>query len=196
MPIRKFPIHLQFFHGEQGDMHAMPFTIRPQQAGDQKDIAALHEAAFGPGRFARTAYRVREGCRLEPELCLVVRDPARDDSVLAGAIHFAPVAIGGQTGALLLGPLAVAPDYVSQGWGLRLILEGMNRGAARGFQLVLLVGDLAYYTRAGFVRIPRGQIRLPGPADPDRFLARELVPGALAKFSGLVRGIPVAGELA
>jgi predicted N-acetyltransferase YhbS len=172
-------------------MLAVPFTVQPQQAEDQKDIAALHEAAFGPGRFARTAYRVRESCLLEPDLCLTVRNGVHADGALVGAIHFAPVTIGGQCGALLLGPLAIAPEYVSQGWGMKLIREGLNRGAERGYQLALLVGDLAYYARAGFASIPPGQIRLPGPADPARFLAYELAPGALARYSGLVSGIPL-----
>jgi predicted N-acetyltransferase YhbS len=172
-------------------MHAMPFTIRPQQAEDLNEIAALHQAAFGPGRFARSAYRVREGCRLEPELCLVVRNGVPGRGRLAGVIHFAPVTVGGRGGALMLGPLAIAPDYTSQGLGLKLILEGLNRGAALGYELALLVGDFAYYARAGFVRVPMGQIRLPGPADPERILAVELRPGALARFSGAVKGVPL-----
>ena len=35
--------------------------IRPAGPDDSAEIAALHERAMGPGRFARTAYRVREG---------------------------------------------------------------------------------------------------------------------------------------
>ena len=55
-----------------------------------------------------------------------------------------------------------------------------------GIALVLLVGDEPYYARLGFRRVPRGQITLPGPVDPERLLIVELVPGALAKYSGLV----------
>lgn len=172
-------------------MHAMPFIIRPQQAEDLSEIATLHANAFGPGRFARSAYRVREGCRLEPELCLVVRNGVPGRGKLAGAIQFAPVTAGGRGGALMLGPLAIAPEYANQGLGLKLILEGLNRGAALGYELVLLVGDLAYYARAGFVKVPAGQIWLPGPADPDRILAAELQPGALTRFTGLLQGVPV-----
>ena len=39
------------------------YHIRPQQPGDAAAISQLHEDAFGPGRFARTAYRVREASK-------------------------------------------------------------------------------------------------------------------------------------
>jgi predicted N-acetyltransferase YhbS len=168
-------------------MSDMPFLIREQSPDDQPKIKALHEAAFGPGRFARSAYRVREGCRLAPELCLKVEI----GGALAGAIMFAPVTIGGHGGALMLGPLAIAQPFVNQGWGLKLILEGLKRGAALGYEFVTLVGDLPYYARANFAVAPAGRIWLPGPADAGRILYRELSEGALAKFAGEVRGIPL-----
>jgi len=49
------------------------------------------------------------------------------------------------------------------------------------------VGDMPYYGRFGFVPVPRGHIVLPGPVDPARLLALELVPGALAGGAGLVQ---------
>ncbi len=167
-------------------MSDMPFLIREQSTDDQPKIKALHEAAFGPGRFARSAYRVREGRALESALSLKVEIGGE----LAGAIYFAPVTIGGRPGALMLGPLAIAPAYVNQGWGLKLILEGVKRGSELGYELVMLVGDLPYYARAGFSKLPRGQIWLPGPADPDRILGLELVPGAFSRYAGEVRGVP------
>lgn len=158
--------------------------IRSQKAGDADAINALHARAFGPGRFARTAYRVREEGGLDLDLSLTAWDGDR----LVGVIHFTRVAIGGQGGAVLLGPLAVTPERHGQGWGLKLILEGMARAAAAGLRLVLLVGDLPYYGKAGFVRIPPGQITLPGPVDPARLLAAELDPGSLSRYSGMARG--------
>jgi predicted N-acetyltransferase YhbS len=50
----------------------------------------------------------------------------------------------------------------------------------------LLVGDEPYYARLGFRRVPRGQITLPGPVDPERLLVVELASGALANYSGPV----------
>ena len=155
--------------------------IRPAGPDDSAGIAALHERAMGPGRFARTAYRVREGaasafspfCRV----CLI-------DGRLVAAVRFTEVAIGGKEGALLLGPLAVDPAFANQGHGRGLVAGALQDARAAGIALVVLVGDEPYYGRLGFRRIPRGRIVLPGPADPDRLLAAELAPGALERFSG------------
>ena len=57
---------------------------------------------------------------------------------------------------------------------------------AAGHGLVLLVGDEPYYRRFGFAVVPRGRLAMPGPVDPARFLALELVEGTLAQARGPV----------
>ncbi len=158
------------------------FQFRPQTPDDLPAVDALHEASFGPGRFARTAYRIREASRVPPMIALTAWDGAR----LIGAIQFCAISIGGRGGAALLGPLAIDAAYKNRGCGLRLMQDGLAAAKGLGFELVVLVGDLPYYQRAGFAVIPRGRIALPGPADPSRFLAAELAPGALSRFSGMV----------
>jgi predicted N-acetyltransferase YhbS len=162
------------------------FVIRSQKPEDARAVSALHAKAFGPGRFARSAYRVREEASNDLDLCLTAWDGAE----LIGVIHFTRILVGGRDGALLLGPLAVDQRFHGQGWGMRLVREGMERGKTAGFQLVLLVGDPPYYVKAGFSAVPQGQILLPGPVDPARLLAAELSPGSLASYSGLIRGAP------
>lgn len=110
------------------------------------------------------------------------------DDGLAGAIRFTAVSIDGKRGALLLGPLMVDERWAGKGCGRALIGEGFRRVREAGFALVLLVGDLPYYERFGFTRIPPGQITMPGPVDPNRLLGVEVVPGALEGFKGEVRG--------
>jgi predicted N-acetyltransferase YhbS len=105
---------------------------------------------------------------------------------LLAAVRFTPITIGGADGALLLGPLAVDPDFTGQGFGRRLISEAMGTAKAAGVKLVVLVGDEPYYGRFGFAPVPPGQITLPGPVDPQRLLAAELQPGALPGFNGLI----------
>ena len=158
------------------------FSTRPQTKADDALIHDLHEEAFGPGRFARTAYRIREASTQPPLIALT----AWDNENLAGAIHFTPIKIGGQRGGLLLGPLAIAPVYKNKGCGLKLMRDGLERAGDMGFQLVMLVGDLPYYSRVGFGIAPPGRIILPGPVDPARLLLVELKSGALAEFSGIV----------
>jgi predicted N-acetyltransferase YhbS len=42
-------------------MSELALTILPETADDAVAIERLHERTFGPGRYARTAYRIREG---------------------------------------------------------------------------------------------------------------------------------------
>ena len=158
-------------------------VTRRVTAADAAAVGLLHARVFGPGRFVRTAYRVREGAPFASPYC---RAAVAGDAIVA-ALRMTPVAVGGAAGALLLGPLAVDPDMANQGHGRRLIAESLAAARAGGVRIVLLVGNMSYYGRLGFVPVPAGQIVLPGPADPARILAHELLPGALAGFCGLVR---------
>jgi predicted N-acetyltransferase YhbS len=149
---------------------------------DLPAVTRLHAKVFGPGRFTRTAYRVREGT---PPISPYCRAALLGDRLIA-VVRFTPIFIGRMEGALLLGPLAVDPDFAGQGFGKRLIGEAMERAKADGVRLVVLVGDEPYYGRFGFRPVPPGQIVLPGPVDPGRLLAAELEAGALDTFNGLV----------
>ncbi len=171
-------------------MRASVVTIRLQTPDDYPVLKDLHEDAFGPGRFARTAFRVREDAAAEPGLNLC----ATLDGALIGAVQFTPIAIGGVNGALLLGPLIVAKIHSNRGFGLRLMLEGLARAGKLGYKLVILVGDLPYYARAGFAVAPLGRIVMPGPVDPARLLYCELTPEALDAYRGLVRGLAPDGR--
>lgn len=161
------------------------FLVRLERTDDCQVIEDLAIAAFGPGRFARTAHRVRESARVVEGLSHTAW--AGED--LIGSIRFAAIHIGERPDALLLGPLMVEPKWAGRGCGRALIEKGLELAKAQGFALVLLVGDLPYYKRFGFQRVPAGQITLPGPVDPARLLAAELNPDALKDFQGLVRGV-------
>ncbi|MEQ1612707.1 MAG: N-acetyltransferase [Hyphomicrobiaceae bacterium] len=164
---------------------SLDVTVRPATPDDLPAIIALQPRAFGPGRFTRTAYRIRDGQPLISRFCLV----AVSGDTLIATVRFTEVAIGGKPGGLLLGPLAVAPEFAGQGFGRRLVAEGLDQAREAGMRLSLLVGDKAYYERFGFKVVPLGQIELPGPADPARILAAELVSGALAEYHGLVTAL-------
>jgi len=157
-------------------------TIRPAAPGDLAAIRDLHARAFGPGRFTRTAYRIREGTSAFSPFCRVCLIDGR----LVAAVRFTPILVGGRDGALLLGPLAVDPAFANRGHGRGLVAQALEDARGAGIALVVLVGDEPYYGKLGFRRIPFGRITLPGPVDPNRLLAAELVPGALQDFSGAV----------
>ncbi|HYJ59422.1 MAG TPA: N-acetyltransferase [Methyloceanibacter sp.] len=165
-------------------MSSSSFEIRLETDGDAQMLSDLSAQAFGPGRFSRSAYRVREGVPPVAPLCLCGWIGGR----LVGGIRFTAIRIGDEEGALLLGPLVVDPIEKGKGFGRALIEEGLKRAQAEGFSLVLLVGDMPYYARFGFKPVAPGRIVLPGPVDPERLLALELIPGALGGASGAVRG--------
>ena len=160
----------------------LAITFLPLTAADEAQIEKLDERAFGPGRYARTAYRLREGVASDLSLSFV----ARVGTLLVGANRMTPILVGAQP-ALLLGPLTVEPAFRSQGVGERLVKESLDAARIAGHGLVLLVGDEEYYARLGFAPVPRGKITMPGPVDPDRLLYCELRESAFAAASGKMR---------
>ena len=152
-----------------------------QTPADLPAIRKLEERAFGPGRFAKTAYRLREG--VEPDWSLSYL--ARIGGMLVGANTMTRIKIGGAP-ALLLGPLTVEEAFRARGLGEALAQKSLEAAKAAGHGLVLLVGDPPYYERMGFSRTPFGQILFPGPVDPGRLLHCELSAGALASHKGVV----------
>ena len=160
------------------------WRIRNEEAQDATDVEELVIACFGSGRFAKTAYRLREGVKPVPELCFVAIDD--EGAELVGAVRFSNIDVGG-TPSLLLGPLAVRPELRGKGIGISLMRKGIEEAKRQGHETVLLVGDEPYYSKVGFVQLPAGQVRLPGPVDPRRLLGLSLNPGALERLSGEVK---------
>lgn len=144
--------------------HAL--SIRPELPGDDGWIEALHEISFGPGRFARAAYRVRERIGVEPSLSYI----AEVKGERAASVRMTPIAIDGVKG-YMLGPLMTDPAYRKQGAGRALVRHVCDLALARdGIAFVLLVGDFAYYGPLGFEKTVLRAIRFPGPVDPERVL--------------------------
>jgi predicted N-acetyltransferase YhbS len=159
----------------------LPLVIRTELPADAPAIERLHERAFGPGRFARTASRLREGAPHVLDLSFT----SHVGTMLVGSVRLTPVRAG-QAPALVLGPLTVEPAFEGRGIGAALMTRSLDAARERGHALVLLVGDEPYYARFGFRRVPPGRLVLPGPVNPDRFLAAELAEGALEGAVGAV----------
>lgn len=163
-------------------MTDLSLTILPETSADAAEIDRLHERTFGPGRYAKTAYRLRENAIHSLSLSFT----ARIGTLLVGSVRLSSIRIG-ETKALLLGPLTVEPPFRDRGIGLQLMERSMVEARREGHRLVVLVGDEPYYARAGFKRIPKGRIMFPGPVDPSRLLVAELADGAFEGVSGAVR---------
>lgn len=144
----------------------MTVRIDREDAADAAAVAGLIARAFGPGRFAKTAERLREGNH--PALALV----ARDGPAVVGCVRLWPIRVG-EVVALLLGPFAVEASHRDQGLGAELIEAACAQAKEDGWNHVLLVGDEPYYGRFGFTAAR--DVALPGPVDQRRVLARALV---------------------
>jgi predicted N-acetyltransferase YhbS len=163
-------------------MTDLSITILQETADDALAIERLYERTFGPGRFAKTAYRLREDMPPGHELSFT----ARIGTLLVGSVRLTPIRIG-ETAALLLGPLTVEPPFRERGIGQALIDRALKEAKARGHRLVILVGDEPYYGKCGFKPIPKGCAHMPGPVDPARLLVCELADGAFDGVSGAIR---------
>jgi predicted N-acetyltransferase YhbS len=163
-------------------MSDISLTILPEAEGDSLAIDRLHERTFGPGRYAKSAYRLREQVTHNLDLSFT----ARIGTLLVGSVRLSPVRIG-EAKALLLGPLTVEPPFRDRGVGQALITRSLEEARARGHRLVILVGDEPYYGKAGFQPIPPGRVVMPGPVDPARLLVAELAAGAFDGVGGTIR---------
>jgi predicted N-acetyltransferase YhbS len=162
-------------------MKATDFAYLQEQAAHDPQIDEINEDAFGPGRYARAAYRIREGGPHERELSFV----AMHGETVAGSVRMTRVAAG-KGRALLLGPLAVRPEWKNIGIGRRLVAMALEAAAKANAGSVVLVGDEPYYGPLGFQRVPRGQLSMPGPVDLNRLLAHEIEAGAVAALTGML----------
>src|SRR6218665_3436662 len=96
------------------------WILRLERPDDFAGVEALNADSFGPGRFAKSAYRLREGVNPVPELSFV----AVEGDALCGSVRFWPVSVGGHE-ELLLGPLAVRGADRGRGIGIALMQAGI-----------------------------------------------------------------------
>ena len=158
------------------------WRLRLETPSDSAQVAALNAESFGPGRFAKSAYRLREGVAPISALSFV----AIEKDALRGSVRFWPIKVGGHE-ELLLGPLAVGGDQRGRGIGIALMQAGIEAARQGPWRGILLVGDEPYYARVGFSRLPPGRVKFPGPVDQNRILGLSLKPGELLTLSGEVR---------
>lgn len=163
-------------------MNAQPlFTVEilAEAPAHRAAVDALIERAFGPGRYAKAAERLREGNQLRADVSFV----ALAGETVAGAVRQWPVTVGERPG-LFLGPIAVDPAWRNHGVGARLIARAVEAAEAAGQAFILLVGDAALFAPHGFAVAPSGRVVLPGPVDPRRVFWRETAPGGLDGVAG------------
>ena len=157
-------------------------TLDCEKLFDIQQRELLLDQCFGPNRFQKTCERLREGRLPSPGLAFVARGQDR----VVGTIRLWDVAVG-TTPLLMLGPLAVSPACQGMGLGSQLMEQALAEAQRLGHRAVFLVGDAPYYARFGFDQASAASLDLPGPVQRERFLARNLVPDALAGVRGMLR---------
>lgn len=146
--------------------------ITSATAADQPAIETLLDAAFGPARHNRTAYRLREGADPLAGLSCV----ARDDTGIIGSLQCWDIALRSvsdvRTPLLLLGPVAVAAHQRGAGIASAMMRRALAAADAAGAPPILLIGDSAFYGRFGFAAGAASRWIMPGPVDQARLLLR------------------------
>ena len=150
--------------------------IVPATPADIPEIDLLLDAAFGPARRKRTAYRLRENIAPLAALSFVARDGETPESTIVGSLQCWPLQLRGLSGTLLplvlLGPVVTAADWQGQGVASRLMNAALAAADATAAPPILLIGDEPFYGRFGFSAAATAGWQLPGPVDRTRLLLR------------------------
>lgn len=150
-----------------------------EDASHDAAIEIINEEAFGPGRFARAAARIREQGPHDLSLSFI----CADDGETIASVRMTAVRAGGVNGHLL-GPLAVRPSHKNRGIGRELVRIAIDAARRAGSQAVILVGDPPYYMPLGFEKVAYGALEFPGPVDPARVLVVPIADDVHARLKG------------
>lgn len=131
------------------------------------------DAAFGPDRHGRTAYRLRIGTSAVPALSFA----AFNGPILIGTLQSWPILLSGPDAEaqrlVMVGPVAVLPDHQLQGIGRALMDRLIEAADVQNEDALMLIGDPEYYDRLfGFNAEHTGGWDVPGPVERHRLLAR------------------------
>jgi predicted N-acetyltransferase YhbS len=143
-------------------------SLNPDNGQYDGEVEALYARAFGPGRLAKAATRLREGHVCRRDLSFI----ARKDDMIVGACRMWPIVDNDGVRALFLGPIAVDKAAQSAGLGKQLVTACLAAAEVDQARVIILVGDMSFFGPLGFDIIPPGRVTMPGPVDPNRLLWR------------------------
>ncbi len=153
------------------DRSALDFSIVLETAGLNGRVLELTDRAFGPGRFVKTAERLREHSAPLADLSFV----AMRGEDLLGSVRLWPIFVFDEKAnhyepLAFLGPIVVDDAVRGLGIGKQLINASLEASFSKGLRAVLLVGSQTYFKPFGFEKAD--DITLPGPVDANRVLIR------------------------
>ena len=155
--------------------------IRLERSDDANEIDNLHSVTFGPGRYTKSAYRYREKREHLVDISFVLVD----QNQIIGSVRYWEILVNNAL-ALLLGPIVIHPDYRGCGYGVKLIEYSVNKCNEANHNIIILVGDLSYYSKIGFKRMLGKEIVFAGPVNNDRVLYREIKTNIIEDSSKII----------
>jgi predicted N-acetyltransferase YhbS len=162
-------------------LHKHDLVYLTEDASHDDVIEIINAEAFGPGRHARAAARIREQGAHDRSLSFV----CADDGETIASVRMTPVLAGSVRGHLL-GPLAVRPSHKNMGIGRELVRIAIEAARRKGSEAVILVGDPPYYGPLGFEKVSYNALEFPGPVDPARVLVVPIAENVHPRLKGTI----------
>ena len=140
--------------------------IRQISNEDNDKIVKLLYKSFGPGRFARSVYRLREKNDRDTEFSYIYE---LNNQILS-SISYYKTFLNNDINGLLLGPLAVDPEHRGKGYGVELVKYTIALiKKTMAYDFILVIGDYHYYEKFGFKKI-NNTFSFYGPVNSEKVL--------------------------
>ncbi len=160
----------------------LEWRVETESCNDIRERELLLDRAMGYERVLKSSENLRRGRSPSDFLALVARSSRGE---ILGTARLWDICAGG-VDALLLGPLAVAPEWSGRGIGSALMNEAVSRADSLRHGAIVLVGDPSYYARFGFTSRVTQWLAMPGHFERHRLLGLELSPGWLGNACGMI----------
>jgi predicted N-acetyltransferase YhbS len=144
--------------------------IRQISNEDNDKIIKLLHKSFGPGRFVRSVYRLREKNDRDTEFSYIYE---LNNQILS-SISYYKTFLNNDINGLLLGPLAVDPEHRGKGYGVELVKYTIALiKKTTTYDFILVIGDYHYYEKFGFKKI-NNTFSFYGPVNSEKVLILHL----------------------
>lgn len=158
-------------------------NVRRETEVDLPAVYALNVSAFDTNAEAELVEALRG--KVSNHISLVAETAGR----IVGHIMFTPVDLLGCSSALIMGlaPMAVKKEFRNQGVGSALIKLGIEACAESKAGALVVLGHPNYYPKFGFETASKFDLSCEYDVPEDVFMALEIIPGYLAKKSGVIK---------
>lgn len=132
------------------------YNIRLESIDDYREVEVLTRNAFwNVYRPGAIEHFVVHNFRRLPEFISELSFVIEVDEKIIGHIMYSRGEINSDDGKVIpvvaFGPVSIAPDYQSLGYGTELIEHSLNHATKLGYGAVIISGSPEYYNRFGFV---------------------------------------------